>query len=186
MTEPLFLPIILGTVREGRESEKVARKIEEWAREVPGIRTELIDIRILDLPMTDEGTKSLPARNTDYQELIRAADGFIIVSPEYNHSFPGSLKRALDVLFEEWKHKAVGVVGVSNGRFGGVRMVEALLPVFKTLSLTPIKPDIYVPDVEAAFDERGEFRDSNVRKAFDFFIEELVWMAETLRTGRNR
>lgn len=185
MAEPVVIPILLGTVRDRRESERVAKLIHQKVMKWPNVRTRLIDVRSLELPMTNEGT-ALRALNPEYQEAIQAADAIIIVSPEYNHSFPGSLKRALDCLFEEWRHKAVGVVGVSNGMFGGVRMVEALLSVFKTIGLVPIKPDLYVTNVTHAFDERGSLTDPGFEKAFTTFMTELVWMAETLRQGRSR
>ena len=118
MEERLFIPVLLGTVREGRQSEKVARYMVRRTEAYGGIETMLIDPRDLHLPMTDEG-KSLGDRNPVYRDAIAQADGLIIVAPEYNHGYPGSLKRTLDLVRREYTHKPVGLCGVSAGMFGG-------------------------------------------------------------------
>lgn len=90
----LFIPVILGTVRQGRLSEPVAQFILEQLKHQADITTELIDIRTLSIPVMDAGPDAgIPALT----EILRRADGYIIVTPEYNHTYPGLLKHVLDL-----------------------------------------------------------------------------------------
>src|SRR2546430_15014963 len=118
----LFIPILLGTVRQNRESEKVAKLLFAKVSVHPEIETVLLDPRAMNLPMDDEG-ENLKFKNPQYRNAIMRADGLIIVSPEYNHGYPGSLKRTLDILLKEYIHKAVALVGVSSGSWGGTRVI---------------------------------------------------------------
>src|SRR5206468_10944693 len=94
-----------------------------------------------------------------YSEAISAADGLVIVAPEYNHSFPGLLKHILDSCLNEYIHKAVGLVGVSAGPFGGIRVVQSLLPVMRELGLVTIFWDINIGQVGKVFAEDGRLLD---------------------------
>jgi NAD(P)H-dependent FMN reductase len=181
----LFIPILLGTIRQGRESEKVAHLIMTHIQaHFPTIESEIFDPRIMDLPNDEEGTV-LAERNTKWRDAMIRADGLIIVTPEYNHAYPGSLKRALDVLIKEYIHKAVGLVGVSSGWAGGARAVEALVPVVRELGLVVTFTDLYFPKVQDSFNEDGSPKDDGVYKRIDGFVEELTWIAKSLRYGRE-
>jgi NAD(P)H-dependent FMN reductase len=83
-------------------------------------------------------------------------------------------------------HKAVGVVGVSNGMFGGGRMAESLLPVVRTLGLVSIKLDHYFPRIQDTLSEEGVSNDSATIEAFERFMQELLWMAGTLKVAREQ
>jgi NAD(P)H-dependent FMN reductase len=113
------------------------------------------------------------------------ADALVIVSPEYNHSFPGLLKHVLDSCLKEYIHKAVGIVGVSAGPWGGSRAIVNLLPALRELGLVTIFWDVNFATVHKVFDERGALMDETYRKRADKFLAELVWMARTLRHGRQ-
>lgn len=185
ISSQLFIPIILGTVRQGRESEKVVQLIIAHIKtQYPTIETVIFDPRKMDLPPDNEGT-DLAERNADWRDAMLRADGLIIVTPEYNHGYPGSLKRALDVLLKEYIHKAVGLVGVSSGWTGGIRVVESLLPVVGELGLVPTFSDLYFPRVQDIFKEDGSPKDEGVYSRIDGFLSELVWMAQTLSWGRK-
>ena len=184
-TRRLFLPVLLGTVRQGRESEKVANLIlARIASHHPVIETVLIDPRTLDLPNDDEGT-SLTDRNAVWRDAMLRADGLILVTPEYNHAFPGKLKDALDVLSKEYIHKAVGLVGVSSGWAGGARAIQSLVPVVRELGLAVTFTDLYFPRVGDSFGPEGQPLDDNALNRIDGFLTELSWMAQTLRWGRE-
>ncbi len=105
---PLFIPVILGTVRAGRMSEHAARLVTGELEKCPGIQTELIDIAHIPLPTNDSGEA---IKNPDFAEKMERADALVIVSPEYNHGYPGLLKHVLDSCLKEYIHKAVGIVG---------------------------------------------------------------------------
>lgn len=186
MNQKLFIPILLGTVRKDRQSEKVAKFLLEQISKHPEIETELFDPREMDLPMDDEGGYGgLKEKNTKWRDAIIRADGLIIIAPEYNHGYPGSLKRALDVLLKEYIHKAVGLVGVSAGGFGGARVIEQLVQVVRELGLAVTFSDLNFFKVQDFFDENGKPKDEAVYRRVENFLEELVWMAKTLRWGRQ-
>ena len=107
------------------------------------------------------------------------------MSAEYNHGFPGLLKHALDSCLKEYIHKAAGVVGVSAGPFGGARGIQDLLPVLRELGLVCIFWDINVGKVASVFDQSGALLDQSFVRRAEQFIDELVWMAKTLRHGRE-
>ena len=179
---PLFIPIILGTPRRGRRSENVARFVFEQTRKRAGVETELIDVCTLPMRLDDAGEQMKDAK---FSATINRCDGLIIVTPEYNHGYPGLLKHALDMNLEEYIHKAVGICSVSAGPFGGVRAIEALLPVMRELGLVTIFWDVNFGNVEKLFDDQGNLLDQNYVRRLDKFLNELIWMARVLRYGRE-
>lgn len=178
----LFIPVILGTVRQGRMSEHVARFVFDEVKKRKGVETELIDIRDIALPTTDAGEA---IKDVGFSGTIERADALIIVTPEYNHGYPGLLKHVLDTNLKEYIHKAVGVCGVSAGGFGGARVVESLLPVLRELGLVTIFWDGNFSNVGGLFDEAGKLLDETYVRRMDKFLKELIWMAKTLRYGRE-
>jgi NAD(P)H-dependent FMN reductase len=179
---PLFIPIILGTARRGRQSENVARFVFEQTKKRADVETELIDVRKLPMKLDDAGEQM---KDPTFSATIQRCDGLIIVTPEYNHGYPGLLKHALDMNLEEYIHKAVGICGVSAGPFGGARVIEGLLPVMRELGLVTIFWDVNFGNVEKLFDEQGNLLDESYVRRLDKFLNELIWMARVLRYGRE-
>jgi NAD(P)H-dependent FMN reductase len=180
--DPLFIPLILGTPRQGRESEHVARFVFDQTKKRAGVETELIDVRTLPMKLDDAGEQM---KDPKFSAAIDRCDALIIVTPEYNHSFPGLLKHALDMNLKEYIHKAVGICGVSAGSFGGTRVIESLLPVMRELGLVTIFEDVNFAKVGSLFDERGGLLDENFVRRVDGFLNELIWMARVLKYGRE-
>ncbi len=181
MTRPLFVPVLLGTPRQGRMSEHAARVVWEEVGKRPGVETELIDVATLQIPVDDAGES---AKDPAFADTINRADALVVVTPEYNHGYAGMLKHVLDTNLKEYIHKAAGVVGVSAGVFGGARAIENLLPVLRELGLVTIFWDVNFTTVRRRFDEEGNLVDDSFL-AIDKFVDELLWMAETLRYGRE-
>ena len=178
----LSIPVILGTPRQGRLSEHVARVVVEQLCKCDDVATSLIDVRTLDVSSMDAGEA---IKDAAFSEAMRRADGLVIVAPEYNHGYPGILKHVLDTNLKEYIHKPVGLCGVSAGGFGGTRVVESLLPVMRELGLVPIFWDVNVSSAGKAFDEGGQLLDQALPRRIDKMLGELVWMARVLRYGRN-
>jgi len=109
---PLFIPIVLGTARKGRRSENAARFVFEETKKRAGVETEFVDICKIPMRLDDAGEQM---KDPAFSDLVKRADGLILVVPEYNHGYPGLLKHALDMNLEEYIHKAVGICGVSAG-----------------------------------------------------------------------
>jgi NAD(P)H-dependent FMN reductase len=179
---PLFIPVILGTARQGRESEHAAHFVLEQTKKRAKVETELIDVRSLPMRLDDAGEQM---KDPAFSATVERCDGLIIVTPEYNHSFPGLLKHALDMNLKEYIHKAVGICGVSAGAFGGARVIEQLLPVMRELGLVAIFEDVNFGKVGTLFDERGNLLDESYVRRVDKFLDELIWMSRVLRHGRE-
>src|SRR5207248_1705826 len=185
VTEPgraLFVPVLLGTVRQGRMSLPVARLVVSELSRRPGIETELIDLARIPLPIDDAGQA---IKDPTFSAQMSRADALVVVSPEYNHGYSGRLKHVLDSCLREYIHKAVGVVGVSAGPFGGARGIQDLLPVLRELGLVTIFWDVHFATVQNVFDESGVLREPAYLPRIDKFLKELVWMARTLRHRRE-
>ena len=179
---PLNIPVILGTTRKGRMSAHAARFLTNEIGKRDGVVTELIDIGQLSLPVDDAGEG---VKDTAFSAKVNRADALVIVAPEYNHSFPGLLKHVLDSCLKEYIHKAVGIAGVAAGPFGGTRVIENFLPVFRELGLVAIFWDVNFGSVNKVFDQSGRLLDQAFVRRTDKFLKELIWMAKTLRYGRE-
>jgi NAD(P)H-dependent FMN reductase len=181
-SRPLFIPVLLGTPRQGRMSEHVAHFVLGELTKRDEVETTLIDIRTLSFPATDAGEA---IKDAQFSATMMRADALVLVVPEYNHGYPGLLKHVLDTNLKEYIHKAVGICGVSAGGFGGTRVIENLLPVMRELGLVTIFWDGNFSNVQNLFDPSGKLLDQAYIKRTDKFIKELVWMATVLRYGRE-
>ncbi len=183
MDGKLKIAVLLGTIRSGRASEAPAHWLVDFLQAIEGVDVALVDPRQLNLP--DEGEE---AKDAGYSQLTAEADAFVIVTPEYNHSFPGSLKRVLDSEYNNYNHKPVALVGVSSGGWGGVRVCEALLPVCHRLGLVNIRPELYFPRVQDVFSSDGtmlpEFTEQYTKNTQGLY-DELIWLARLLKQGRT-
>jgi NAD(P)H-dependent FMN reductase len=180
--KPLFIPVILGTVRKGRASENVAKFVFEEIKKRPDVTTELIDLRDLKLATDDAGEA---IKDPKFSATIEHADGLVLVVPEYNHGYPGMLKHVLDSNLKEYIHKAAGICGVSAGGFGGTRMIQNLLPVLRELGLVTIFWDGNFSGAQKLFDAEGKLLDQSYVSRIDKFLRELIWMSKVLRYGRQ-
>src|ERR1700747_783702 len=178
----LFIPVILGTTRKGRRSENAARFVFEETKERAGVETEFVDICNIPMRLDDAGEQM---KDPAFSNLVTRADGLILVTPEYNHGYPGLLKHALDMNLKEYIHKAVGICGVSAGPFGGARVIENLAPVMRELGLVIIFEDVNFGTVQTLFDEQGQLLNQEYIRRVDRFLNELIWMARVLRHGRE-
>ena len=179
----LFIPVILGTARMGRMSLHAARLVTGELGRCDGVETDLIDIAKLPLPTSDAGEA---IKDASFSTRMERADALVIVSPEYNHGYSGLLKHVLDSCLKEYIHKAVGIVGVSAGPFGGTRVIQNLLPVMRELGLVTIFWDVNFSSVQRAFSTDGKLLDESYIRRIDKFLNELIWMAKTLRQGREQ
>jgi NAD(P)H-dependent FMN reductase len=181
-SRPLNIPVILGTARKGRASAHAAALFAERLNRRAGVTSRVIDIATVPMPVDDAGEA---IKDPAFAGAMSNADGLVIVSPEYNHSFPGLLKHVLDSCLSEYIHKAVGIVGVSAGPFAGTRVIQGLLPVTREIGLVTIFWDVNIGTVAKVFADDGRLLDDAVIRRSDRFIRELIWMAKVLRHGRE-
>lgn len=193
--------IIIGTTRQKRFSEKAASYIFEEAKK-KNIDVELVDLRDYPLPFYDEPVSPSMFESVKYEyanetakkwiKKIAEADGYIIVTAEYNHGYPAVLKNALDYGFKEWDRKAVGFVGYGNA--GGARAIEQLRQVVIELQMVPIRTAIHIPS-EIYMAVRNEETPVNPElfkslKAgridrIETFLNDLIWTAKALLNARD-
>jgi NAD(P)H-dependent FMN reductase len=159
------IPVILSTARVGRQSAKVAAFVHSKTT----FNSELIDVR----DWVKLATKKYPQDQKELQEKFKKADAFIIVSPEYNSGYPGELKILLDSFLDEYEGKPVGIVSVSAGSFGGIRMVEKLRPVLINLGMTPIRKMVVFKNIAEVFDQSGNLKDKSYIEKVESFIKEI-------------
>lgn len=179
----LFLPILLGTNRKLRKSVLAAQWLLGEMKKRSEIETRLFDTAELALPHDDYG-QEIKDRFPEWREAIVRADGLVIVTPEYNHGYPGPLKSVLDLLLREYIHKPVAFVGVSAGPWGGTRVIEAMVPMVRELGLAVTFTDLNFPKVQSVFDEQGKLLNPLYEKFAADFLDELIWMSRVFKWGR--
>lgn len=179
---PLNIVVIEGTRRVQRESIHAAKLVAEVGRGLDNVEITFVD----PVEFEFEGDGNDPeGKNARYTEITAKADAFFIVTPEYNHSFPGSLKRLLDSELKNYIHKPVAFAGVSSGRWGGVRAIEALNTTVREMGMVSTFTDVHFPKVQELFDEKGNLVDETYVALIIKSYTELIWMARTLQWGRE-
>jgi len=180
----LNIPVVLGTNRHDRQSAHVAQWLVGEMQKRADIAPTLFDVRDFVLPQDNYGTE-IKDQFPEWRDAVIKADGLVIVTPEYNHGYPGILKSVLDTLLKEYIHKSVALVGVSAGPWGGTRVIEAMVPMVRELGLAVTFTDLNFPLVGSKFDPQGKLLDKAYEDRLAGFLDELVWMSRTLKWGRD-
>lgn len=178
----LFIPILLGTTRPKRRSIAAAKLIEKVGKGIDEIQVQLVDPNDYHFPYDGNDPEN---KDPKYTKLTAKADAFFIVTPEYNHGYPGTLKRMLDSELQNYIHKPVAFAGVSDGIFGGARVIEALVNTVREMGMIATFADVYFPEVQNLFDENGELKDKGYIRRIEHAYTELIWMAKSLQWGRE-
>ncbi|MCR4280138.1 MAG: NAD(P)H-dependent oxidoreductase [Candidatus Komeilibacteria bacterium] len=182
--------VIYGSVRDDRQGIKAARFMVRQGKDY-GWETELIDPLDYDLPLLRKMYKEyeeadLPPKLKLLQQKVAAADGYIIVSGEYNHSIPPALSNLLDHFLEEYARKPSAIVSYSNGGFGGVRAAMQLRVMLAELGMSSIPTILPIPLVQDAFTEDGAPADFDKEKKLKQFLDEFAWYLQALKNARNQ
>jgi NAD(P)H-dependent FMN reductase len=179
------LAVISASVRSGRKSHHVALHLEREAKAL-GNEVDLLDLSAFSFPLFEERLKFLkePSQGMlDYAERFRKAEGVIIVTPEYNGSFPASLKNVIDLLTEDWKGKPVSICTVSGGAFAGTQVMQQLLfPLWK-IKAWVVPSSMQVPKVQDQFGPDGDvlMDDEGWKRRTGAFLQDLEWAIEARR-----
>jgi len=179
---PLQIAVLAGTIRPKRDSIHAAKLVAEVGREQKGVEITFVDPEDYHFPGDGNDPEGKDPR---YTEITRKADAFFIVTPEYNHSFPGSLKRMLDSELSNYIHKPVAFAGVSSGRWGGIRAIEALNQTIREMGMASTFTDVQFPNVATLFDVDGDLVEPIYRDLVGKAYSELIWMAKALKWGRE-
>jgi NAD(P)H-dependent FMN reductase len=185
----MHIQMIIGSVREGRRG----RAIGEWAYQAAMARkdlsVELIDLKEWNFPMFNLAKPPIMGDYTDplqqrWAEKIKKADGYLFICPEYNHSFPSSLKNALDYLYDEWGRKPASFIGY--GPAGGIRAIEQLRLVLIELNMAPLSNALHLFQVHKKMENGRFLGDDQDAANLHRMLDDLLWWSETLREGRQR
>ncbi len=177
------IAIISSSVRIGRQSHKVALYFDKYIKEHNLATCEILDLKEFNFPVLEERLSHMPdpgPKEKLFSEKISNADAVIVVFPEYNGGYPASLKNAVDLLYNEWYHKPVGLASVSAGGFAGVNALSLIQTVFLKIRAVPVFPPFPVPSVQNSFDEEGNAtanKEATDKKA-GALLKELLWFAE--------
>jgi NAD(P)H-dependent FMN reductase len=179
----LNIGVIVGSTREGRFGPTVAQWFAAQARRRTDLSIDVIDLAEVEVPAVYPRRPS--AGIEAYVERLARADGFVVVTPEYNHGYPASLKQAIDLAYHEWRAKPVAFVSY-GGMAGGLRAVEQLRQVFAELHATTVRDTVSFHGAHAAFDASGQPRDSTgPAAAAKTMLDQLAWWAGALRAART-
>tara|TARA_B100000745_G_scaffold264490_1_gene189206 strand:- start:4874 stop:5464 length:591 start_codon:yes stop_codon:yes gene_type:complete len=194
-TKSVNIKIIIGSTREGRFSDKPAKWIQDELSKIDGVESEVLDLKDYPIPFFNEAMSPAMIQEPYANEVVQKwtkkiaeGDGFIMISPEYNHGYPAVLKNALDYVYKEWNRKAVGFV--SYGGVSGARSVEQLRQVVVELQMAPIRSavhfptDKWVPVLMGKSSAEDLFAGS--KEHLDGFVEDLLWWTKALKIARER
>lgn len=190
-TNPPHIGIILGSTRQGRFGERPANWIHDIARQRSDMTVELIDLRDYPLPMFDEAASPAwrpPAHAEAQRWAARLAtlDGLIVVTPEYNHGYPGVLKNALDHAYAEFVRKPIGFVGY--GGAGASRSIEQLRLVAIELQMAPVRNAVHIGAIEfMGLWQQGKTFDDfpYLAQSAASLLDDVAWWARALRNARD-
>jgi NAD(P)H-dependent FMN reductase len=184
----LKIGIITGSTRPNRKSLDVARWVLETAQKRGDAQYELVDIQDFELPLFDEPAPPILGQyqrphTKRWAERVASLDGFVFVTPEYNHGIPAALKNAIDFLFAEWNHKAAGFV--SYGGSGGVRAVEQLRLVLAEVRVATVRAQLTL-SMWTDFESFSTFRPTQQHeKSLGSVLDEVLAWSGTLKSLRS-
>ncbi|AWB24120.1 NADPH-dependent oxidoreductase [Methylobacterium currus] len=185
----LVIPVILGSVRQGRSGLRAARYVA-GALASRGHEAPVVDPAELALPLLTRMYKEYPKGEAPeplerLATLLRRSDAFVVVSAEYNHSIPPALSNTLDHFLEEYFWRPSAIVCYSAGRYGGVRAAMQLRAMLGELGTPSIPSLLPIPEIQKALDEEGRPLQPWLERPAGRFLDELTWYAEALRDKRQ-
>jgi NAD(P)H-dependent FMN reductase len=178
--------LILGSVRDGRIGGNVLLKVKALI-DIP-YEIAVVDPLDYQLPLLNKRFFEMHEPEPVFSKLHKIfseADGFIIISAEYNHSIPPALKNMLDHFGNEFRHKACGIVSYSDGAVGGARAAEHLRLVCSTLGMPPIGPSPAWGLAHKSNEPEGKSFNENFERQFKFFLKEFDWYLHALAAARS-
>lgn len=181
------IALILGSVREGRKTDRVALYVQELLNQQEGITVTLLDLAKFNLPVFSSrwAKESEPDPSiVEFSQELSQADAMVLISPEYHGSYTGVLKNALDHYWGEFKRKPIGVVTTGSGRFGGVNASSEMQQLILSLGGFPMPTKLLVPFVQDAFSEAGVPIAERVQLDCIRFVEEFVWFSQAITSAK--
>lgn len=182
MTKPTHVAVILGSTREGRLCDRIAAWLAGELDRRTDVTFNLVDPRTLELPKRhrEENSSGLP----ELKSQLNHVDAFLVLTPEYNHSFPAPLKSLIDSVFNEWQAKPIGFVSY-GGMSGGIRAVEQLRQVFAELHAITVRDTVGFINVWEQFSPEGQLQHpERAQAALKRVMAQLLWWARASQRAR--
>lgn len=185
----LKIGVILGSIREGRAGAHVADWFMKITKDYDQVEFDFLDLKEFNMPLFADAILPSMRQSSDHNlpavdrwlKRLDALEGFIIITPEYNHGYSSATKNALDYASREWTHKPVGFVGY-GGFAGGARAVEQLRQVAAELRMYDVRDQVLIPTIWSAFDEAGQLKDNELHvKNAKLVIENVVELITKFR-----
>ncbi|MFJ4684760.1 NADPH-dependent FMN reductase [Streptomyces sp. NPDC088789] len=182
---PLAVTVVVGSNRHGRFGPVVASWLLDRLRARVDLEPRTVDVAEVHLPTSMASTPEATAALDQVTPRLAVADAFIVLTPEYNHSFPAGLKNLIDWHYDEWQAKPVALVSY-GGRSGGLRAVEHLRQVFAELHAVTVRDSVSFHNAGASFDDAGRLKDpADADAAAKAMLDQLVWWGRALREARH-
>ncbi len=185
------IKIITGSSRPGRFNIQPAKWIETITKSIPNSEVELLDLQEINLPFLDEAIPPAMGQYANlhtkaWAEKIAEADGFVFVTPEYNHSYSAILKNAIDYLFKEWNYKPVAFVSYGS-MAGGTRAVEHLRAIAAEIKLYDLREQVMLPNYWGSLNEKGEYQFTEEQYTHaKGMLTSLIFWAEEMKVSRQK
>lgn len=184
--------VIVGSTREGRLGERVAKWVVGEAEKQEGWEVELLDLKELNLPLYHEALQPAELQKNypdeavkSWSQKIEQKEAFIFITPEYNHGLPASLKNAIDWLYPEWNDKAAALVSYSNGNGGGIRALEQLRQTLAHVGVATVQQETTIARAQDHFSPKGEPTTDSFNGALSRQMTQLDKWGRALSTIRE-
>ncbi len=182
--------VIIGSTRQGRLGDKIGQWVLDQVKDLGKADFELVDLRDYPLPFFDEPISPSMIQTPYTHPVVKKwtakvaeADGYIMVTPEYNHGYSAVLKNALDYVYKQWNNKTVGFVGY--GSVGGARAVEQLRQVAAELQMVSVRNTVVISKHWEKIDEEGHFQGEEYRESLKHLVDQLLWWTQAFKKARK-
>ena len=183
------IAIILGSIREGRLTHHAARYLSDRIEASGQAAARVLDLGEFGLPMLENRWRQQPTPDpglSAFSQELTAADGIVLVSPEYHGSYTGVLKNAVDHFWQEFSRKPMAVVATGAGRFGGINASIQMQQLILSLGAFAMPQKLLVPFISKAFDETGQPLDESFVRSTDVFVQELLWFTSAISSASKK
>jgi len=181
--------VLVASVRDGRKSDRVAKYFKKLLEEKQAV-VDLVDLKEFDFPIFKERLRYLKdpgERILEFASRIRACDGLVLVTPEYNGGYPAALKNVTDLLYDEWKRKPIAITTVSSGHFAGSQVITSLLFTLWKIGAWVVPAMCPIPTVETTFDESGvPAEPESMNKKASVFLNELFFTIDAQKAVKGQ
>ncbi|GAB2943550.1 NADPH-dependent FMN reductase [Streptomyces heilongjiangensis] len=183
---PVRVTVVVGSNRTGRFGPVVARWLVDRVRDHDDFEVDVVDVAETDLPTTFAPTPEVTAQLAEVTPKLASAEAFVVLTPEYNHSYPAALKNLIDWHFHEWRAKPVALVSY-GGVSGGLRATEHLRQVFAELHATTVRDTVSFHNAHGSFDDEGRLKDpTGPDAAAKVMLDQLAWWGRALREAKEK